>query len=625
VSLIKPAPPKDVPPQVILGSRSTVGRLVRIVVPVLVLALIGGAALDYRRTARDLERQFTDKQLFVAREAAYRITEIFREVRNYLVLLGNIQAVVHSDPAALFALALVVWELEEHGAILAFRVDAQGKVTLSSSSDTEQLRRLWRLLPSCTTPTNLCLRGPIQTKLARSGRAFIASMSIDDVAIAMQAHDPAESTTAAVGGSVALLLDGDTLQETISRITRLAPHTSAWVVDHRGRLILPGEHPDQPVPRMEQDKPCAQCHSSFQIYDQMMKGTTGTGRLQIAGEEPKLVAFTPLRPFRGAPSWSLAVATPVSVAASELGRMSLSTLLLVSGAILVVIFIGGVLLDREASRRIRAADAFSRVLEERVVERTAEMQVLYDSLSALQAQHTRLERVAVAGEMAAIVAHEIRTPLNALSINAQLVARMLRRGQEDARDKALEALGSLQKEIARINSLVEEHLSTVRHRPGSMRPMSVRDVVREAAGFMEPEATRKNVRLFLDVPEQLPPVHGDEAKLRQVVLNIVLNAIQAMASGGEVHISVSSDEETVQITIQDNGPGIANLVEETDVEQFFRPFTTSKADGTGLGLAICARLAKEMGGRIRVSTGSGRGACFAIALPIFHPSAEDAA
>jgi two-component system NtrC family sensor kinase len=377
----------------------------------------------------------------------------------------------------------------------------------------------------------------------------------------------------------------------------------------------------------------------------MAAGESGSGRVQVREGEPKLVAFTPFKV--GFRRWSLAVATPATQATAE-ARRSLTSILLFTAAILLVMVSGAVLLDREASRRIRAAARFNRELEHKVTERTEELQRLYSRVTAMQAHHTRLERVAVAGEMAAIVAHEVRQPLNALSINAQMISRLLRREQ---RDKAIDVLGTLQKEIERINTLLEEHLlALVRHRPTENRRIDLNGVVTEAIRFIEPEGTRQKVQMVEELGRDVPEVVGDGPKLRQVLLNILLNAIQAMPDGGRVTIRTQLEGEPrgvegvgeggepegrtgascapgklregrtgascatlASVEIQDTGPGIANINGE-DVEQIFRPFTTTKEDGTGLGLAICVRLMKEMGGKIRVYSKPGEGARFVVSL-----------
>lgn len=232
---------------------------------------------------------------------------------------------------------------------------------------------------------------------------------------------------------------------------------------------------------------------------------------------------------------------------------------------------------------------------------------------ALRREHDELERVAVAGELAGIMAHEVRTPLNALSINAQLAERALRRGGNDETDRALELLGMLRGEIERINGLLHEYLQVLRHpAPHPARRFSLPQALRDALRFVEPKARDCQVRLELVLAPEVDELLGDESRLRQVLLNIVLNAIQAMPRGGLVHISTARVADHVLIVIQDTGPGIASEA----INRIFQPFVTTKEQGTGLGLAISSRLVREMGGTIVVASQPGQGACFEIRLPL---------
>ncbi|MBK8480603.1 MAG: GAF domain-containing protein [Proteobacteria bacterium] len=237
---------------------------------------------------------------------------------------------------------------------------------------------------------------------------------------------------------------------------------------------------------------------------------------------------------------------------------------------------------------------------------------------ALQQAHDELERVAVAGELAGIMAHEVRTPLNALSINAQLAERALRRGGVDETGRALELLGTLRGEIERINGLLHEYLQVLRRPAGHPpRRFSLPQALRDALRFVEPKARDCQVKLELTLAADVEELLGDEARLRQVLLNIVLNAIQAMPRGGTVELSTARVGDHAQLIIRDTGPGIGSEA----IKRIFQPFVTTKDQGTGLGLAICSRLVREMGGTIVVASPPGEGACFEIRLPLDGPPA----
>ena len=571
--------------------------LVRVLTPLFIVALGIGAVFDYQRSTRGAEERFNDKQAFMAQQAAERLGEVFREVDKMLVIVGHIPRVVRSEAGGERMLATVVAQLQEHGAFMAARVDAGNQVTLSAGASLATAQKLFSKLKGCKVQ-GICVHGPLRLDRSASKWLMVAATRLPEGA----------------GGLVFVGLEWEALRKEISRMSSFHDALYAWVLDEKGRLIMHPEHRDQLGQQaLKPVKACRKCHASFQLHQEMTRGRTGTGRIQVVDQEPKLVAFTPFSV--GLHQWSLAVATPASLVSSAARRDLMATILF-TGAIMLVMAAGALLLDRETSRRIRSGDEFNRMLEEEVRRRTDELATLYHRLAELQTQHTRLERVAVAGEMASIVAHEIRTPLNALSINAQMITRLLRRPDNSGQSKALKVLGTLQAEIQRINTLVEENLlAHVRHQRADLTGLDVNEVLQDAVRFMEPQARRTKVELKLAPVDSQLRVLADESKLRQVLLNITLNAVQAMPDGGEVALSAHREEDSVQICIQDTGPGIEGL-DPQNLHEVFRPFVTTKEHGTGLGLAICARLIKEMKGHIDVQSIKGEGAHFCITLPV---------
>lgn len=255
-----------------------------------------------------------------------------------------------------------------------------------------------------------------------------------------------------------------------------------------------------------------------------------------------------------------------------------------------------------------------------------------NQLRTAQFEHTQLERVAIAGELAAVVAHEVRTPLNALSINIQLAERLLRRGGREAEAKVREIVSSLRAEIQRINQLIEEFLSGVRRPRTRMQTLDIPRAIREATRFVEQQALRQGVTiehrfhrptaglLPIDTAEQdssaprsePPTVRGDPAEFRQVLLNLLLNALQAMPQGGRITLTTQLDGKHFVLGVQDSGPGIP----PEQLSTIFKPFFTTKRTGTGLGLAICERIMRTMGGGIRVTSTPKRGTRFDLTLPL---------
>jgi PAS domain S-box-containing protein len=243
-----------------------------------------------------------------------------------------------------------------------------------------------------------------------------------------------------------------------------------------------------------------------------------------------------------------------------------------------------------------------------ITQRKAAEQVL----SEIQLRHMQLERLAVAGELAGVVVHEVRTPLNALSINAQLLDRVLKKEGDDSRGRARELLRTLRGEIDRINDILSQYLRVLRQPPTmEIRPLSLVEIIKTSVQLLKLKAASCGIQINVDLPDLLPRVLGDHDRLRQVLLNLMLNAIQAMPDGGAIRITATLEQNVVQLQITDSGKGIP----EDQLERIFQPFVTSKEGGTGLGLAICERLLEAMNGTISAHSSSGEGATFLVRLP----------
>jgi signal transduction histidine kinase len=590
--------------------------LVRVLTPLLIAGLSLGAVFDYLRAQRLAESHFAEKHQYMADLAAERISEVFREVNKILVLLSDMEELGDDEQEHTRVFTTAVAQMSEHGAILAFHQGPGGEMETFSSTPDRALSALLRSVRRHGSRYEMFVTGPVNTPAAPSTRALICTMELDNHEKGAPLTFPGPGATPRLNdrGRIGLVLDWGVLQEHIASVVRVSKDSYSWVLDEQGRLILHPEHREQlgELALEPPGKKCRTCHNSFDLHRRMTQGEEGIGTITVKGSEEKLVVYTPVTV--GKMRWSLAVAAP-SRLASMTSHRSLASIFIFTGAIILVMLAGAIMLDREASRRLRAVDRFNRHLESKVAERTAELEAAHDHLSGLRENHTRLERTAVAGEMASIVAHEVRQPLNALSINAQRAGRLLRKGDNASLDKAAAVLGTLQGEIQRINSLVEEHLlAVVRGRGTSLAPIEVDRLVQDAVGFMAAEASRNGVAITFTLAERpLPPMLADEAKVRQVLLNIMLNAIQAMDHGGRITVRTRAEGDEVVVEIQDTGQGIPGTPE--DLERVFRPFHTTKEDGTGLGLAICARLVQEMKGRITVTSEPGEGACFHVRLP----------
>ena len=231
----------------------------------------------------------------------------------------------------------------------------------------------------------------------------------------------------------------------------------------------------------------------------------------------------------------------------------------------------------------------------------------------MQVQLAHTDRMASLGLSASILAHDIRTPLNALSIQIQRTLRRLKDHGPLEPEALPGLLGGLQAEVLRINQQIEDHLlAIVRHDQPSRR-IDANVLMTESAAFMEPEAEFKHIQIRCTLADDLEPVLVEPTKLRRILLNLLLNAIQAMPQGGEVQLATRMEEGSVVLSVTDRGAGFSEPL-DGELNQVLQPFITTKKDGTGLGLAICARLIGELHGTIHCRSMPGEGACFEVHL-----------
>ncbi|HSM94281.1 MAG TPA: ATP-binding protein, partial [Anaeromyxobacteraceae bacterium] len=225
----------------------------------------------------------------------------------------------------------------------------------------------------------------------------------------------------------------------------------------------------------------------------------------------------------------------------------------------------------------------------------------------LERQMMRSEKLAVVGSLAAGLAHEIGTPLNVISATAELL-------QLDGTAAQNARLGQIVAETERISRLVRELLSFARAGREGPSEIPVAEAVERVLSFVGVLLDRKRVAVERDVAADLPPVLADPDALQQVLLNLLVNAVQAVAEGGRVGVrarrGVEEGGAVVTIEVHDDGPGVPEPLRE----RVFDPFFTTRADGTGLGLAVCARVVASHGGDLRVGRGPLGGASFTVQL-----------
>jgi two-component system, NtrC family, sensor kinase len=222
-------------------------------------------------------------------------------------------------------------------------------------------------------------------------------------------------------------------------------------------------------------------------------------------------------------------------------------------------------------------------------------------------QMSRAEHLATLGELAAGLAHEIRNPLAGIAGVMDIIGRDV-----PATSPAQEVLKDVREEVLRINRIVTDLLETARPRPPQIQVADLNATAEHALMFAREQAKSKPIHFEFIPDPALSPVEHDPAQIHQVLLNLALNAIQAINASGAVTVTVEQRGHLASVTVEDTGPGIPP---ET-LNNIFRPFFTTKGHGTGLGLSLAKRIVEDHGGTIEVASMPGHGCSFTVVLPI---------
>jgi len=236
---------------------------------------------------------------------------------------------------------------------------------------------------------------------------------------------------------------------------------------------------------------------------------------------------------------------------------------------------------------------------------------MIDDLEISQENLTRAAKLAVVGEMAAAMSHEVRTPLGIIRSSAQVLMREPQLTQEGK-----EVCGFVVSETERLNKLVSTLIDAAKPRALNLKPSDIIQVAQHALALLKTEATKKHIQLHFEVNAVSGELilNIDAEQMTQVLLNLLLNAIQILTEKGQVWLTISSMAEHVQISVADDGPGIP--VDKRN--NVFDPFFSQRAGGIGLGLAIVRQIIYAHFGEIFVQEGSQRGAEFIIRLPYLN-------
>lgn len=251
----------------------------------------------------------------------------------------------------------------------------------------------------------------------------------------------------------------------------------------------------------------------------------------------------------------------------------------------------------------REFDAMATALREREAQ-----------LQQKQQELLRAERLAAVGRVSAQVAHEIRNPLSSIGLNVEMLEDQVGQAKFETATEAREAIELLRavtREVDRLTEITEDYLRLARLPQPVKRPEDLRRVLEELVGFAHEELERAGLTVEVTFGDPALPVLADEGQLRQVFLNLIRNAREAMAAGGTLRLWAGLRDGRIEARVSDTGGGMSAAVKD----KLFEPFFTTKQGGTGLGLPLSRQIIEAHGGSISVDSEPGRGTTFLVSLP----------
>jgi signal transduction histidine kinase len=416
-------------------------------------------------------------------------------------------------------------------------------------------------------------------------------------------------TVAYVSRDRSLVLVGDLLHERLLRLVSRSELHTTYLVDDRGEVVA---HPRAEWVVERRDL------SSNPLVRVALSADVASGVSEYVGEDGRaqLGAFRRVGQGR---LWVLAhIPKDVALQAS---RDLVRRTALFAAAVLLVAFIASVFFSRLVTSPIRQLRAATEAvgqgqfdIDVRVSSRDeiGDLARAFDrmttELKQVQSQLVQSEKLAAFGQLGAGITHEVKNPMTGIVSFAQLAQRKL-----DDPEKLKEFLQLIEKEALRCRDILVNFLKFARSGSRELERIDVNEVVDGAARMLRHQLSIHGVRLKTELSDDVPEILGNAPELQQVILNLGINAQQAMPDGGTVTIGTTRAGGDVCITVTDTGPGIPPEIEAKVFEPFFS--TKEPGEGTGLGLSVSFGIVRGHHGVLSVSSESGRGATFEIRIP----------
>ncbi|MFW6112823.1 MAG: ATP-binding protein [Thermodesulfobacteriota bacterium] len=413
-------------------------------------------------------------------------------------------------------------------------------------------------------------------------------------------------------GVLKLLIDPLFIAHKVTAGVRSGDTGYPWIIDQNGILLAHHEQDFVGQDALEvrrQRSPKLTLQELQELQQKLLSGQEGTGEYvsgwhrQRVGAISKLAAYTPIRFDQGLISsvtdvadpahnlWGVAVVAPLSEVAGQVGGIMSQELFLVALFFLVVILATVVL--------ILVAVSWNRVLAREVNLKTEE-------LLESQERLVRSESFAAVGEAAAYVSHEIKNPLMVIGGLARQVERTIEDGVA-----IKQKLQIIQSEVQRLENFLGDLRDFTRPPVPSKQEVDLNEIIKEVDELMQEQAQSQGVTLQERLDPHLPALQADPNQMKQVLLNLVKNALEAVDSGGRVTLSSGTEDRQVWFAVEDNGGGMPPEV----LEKIFNPFFTTKEKGTGLGLAVIHKIVADHHGEVSVSSTPDQGTTIRVNLP----------
>ncbi len=564
-----------------------------------------------RKVETILRDQFNQQQLMLARKIADNVESYFDYLESELLAYPyRFQVIKAPSPDFSAYMAARFRDMHSLGILEIRWYDRDGK-----------LKESWGR-PGNVTPVGQSLPQHLQlwvTNPANKGRLFLGKTApsteppyrgrlVMPFLTALYASPEAPEAD----GSLELLIDPFFISAKVTEGVRSGETGYPWIIDQNNIYLAHYEKDfvgkDAIKVRLARN-PRIVFRGVKEMHERLLAGQEGTTEYvsgwhrQTLGETPKLAAYTPIRFDRGLirgvttledPAhnlWGVALVAPVEEVSGQVGEVLHQEIFLV-GLFFLAILLG-------SGGFITLALRWNTILRREVELKTQELLQSHERL-------LRSERFAAVGEAAAYVSHEIKNPLMIIGGLAGQVQRKL------ASDPpSQEKLTIVQNEVKRLENFLGELRDFTRPAAPAKRPIDLNQVIGEVENLVQNEANNRGISLVRDLDASLPPVEADPNQMKQVILNLVKNAFEALDQGGSITLSSGANDHQVWFSVRDTGMGIPR----ESLDKIFNPFFTTKEKGSGLGLAVIHKIITDHHGTVAVESTPGQGTTFMVKLP----------